>query len=318
MSKKNIYEVLQMWLRSEGEFGADGYMDTIIHRDPQGSSTLIVSCRGHRIMEAFPNGDLDFIVPPNGITSAILRRWACYVPNSYGRFMYRKNRKASGVHTYEVTYLWRNSTNDKFIQKYGVTHRLSFNFETGEFHTGKDKTYVVNKDNKKYREFNAKLKKVRAMLHAKFLMGAFDAHYPRSSIDRKDPKSTQGAELLRKMGLIEKDTIYVNELAAIEGVKQLISAAVTDDDLSNSIGDIHACLWHLMPYYRNYEAIRASRTMANVLRRVQVKFLRSECVTITGPITPESSVHGTADQDNVLLPTTGLREVQVSGEVEVC
>lgn len=153
---------------------------------------------------------------------------------------------------------------------------------------------VAAKDNEKYRTFNAKLKKLKAALLAQIKMGTYKDIEAWLEVGIKDTDYTDACDTLQKdvMNYIERpDSTQLKRLA-------LLCFRTHDSN--------------------KYDRIENQvRRVINALTWVQKRYLQQHCVTISDSNVPLRSLN---DDNPIgqLLPPPGLREVQVSGEAQVC
>lgn len=308
------------------EFGYCVDRNVFAHREPDGWA---IAYFGERIAEKKDSADdLLFTIPDGGMSAAVSKRYANLLPGTTDVFS-KKLKRANGLNEVQLTIQTREYDSAlrayKTVCKTTVTAASRFRviFDATEKSkysvVAEDNVVDVSKDNVKYRDFNAKLKKLKAVLVAQLKMGAYnDLLTDKGYWDRTSPINSTA------YGLADKDIMatYLSDKDAQAIAYKLCSDWVDKNNVTQ-LRNIVAVL----AYGRSSNEKRGSledlkRRVLNGLRDVQVAFLRKECITISEP--PNSlrelneSSSGSDDQDRLVQPHDGLREVQVPSKAEVC
>lgn len=310
------------------EFGVHYYRDSRAHLDRE-TGNLHLDYFGQRIAEVHKDFSVVLCRPESGNAPGITKRWeyliGSLVQNTATRARLsvssRKLKTAAGLEetTVYIDYniydlgekRWKRiaSLNQAFRER----ARVSLNAVGGLQIERLDKRLDVTKDNKKYRDFTSKLRKLKAVLVAQAKMGVNLDLLKGSSYSQDTPV----AKLV--LGHCKAENRYYLSLDdQKDALYKLIMDWVEKDPSVEPLRLIAA----LCSYRRssNKDGVEdLTRRVTNALREMQVEFLRRECITISEPSNSSEKLNDEShDQDGVLLPTPRLREVQVPCEAEVC
>lgn len=264
---------------------------------PEGDH-FVFSYDGRRIAEQHINGRFKLITA-DYISSGHRTRWA----NILGvNLLLKKRQKANGQYCMDFT-IYNNRAN------LAVAKQLVGDIwvDTINWTITQDKEAPkLIKDNKKYTAFNKKLKLVKSILFTQLRMGTYTKLKAAWDTNRR---MAMERLILAHTGENEK-RYWWRHREDVEIAHHIITAWDGKDNTAKPLSDLLYCT------SRSWRGLPEEKHLTGLLRSVQREHLRAECVTIVAPIVSNES--SADDQDNVVFPPAGLREVQVPCEVEVC
>lgn len=303
------------WKDNEFGFSAWGYM---WHKLDDG--TIVAAYDGHRIYEVRPDNThylvCNFKTHGNGATN----RWSRFFKDTI-KFSTQRVNYANGRKQVKISFRYSEPGKANTFSGSAISDRL-FRIDEND---GKltltpvlENKDVYVKDNVKYRAFNKQLRNLKAVLVAQVRTGVYDKDLDRPKYDYSarygDTVSLQ-QELVQLLGVT---TNYIGYGDILRHTKLL-----THQWLETRSPTLLRPLALLALYgFTSMESdLRKSlaRRIHNALLSVQKAYLREHCVKIeTSNNSLTSLSNDVKDQNSELLPAAGLREVQVSREVEVC
>lgn len=296
------------------EFGVPWWRECLWHKISDDEYALSYS--GSRIYECHKDGSAYICF--NNLTSGVKNRWLNVTASNLDIETQRVS-KANGITTYRVTvkqrehYKLDNGRESYRFKKIGTVsaHTRIKIWDGTQFvcEVADPVTKVATKDNTKYREFNAQLKKLRAVLSGQAKMGVYDKFAERWS-------SVLNDELTRIMG--GKTHLYYSDTGNRMYDAALQWMETGDAELTKVIALCALRNHHSETSAKANLAENIRRRLMNGLKAVQTRYLREHCVTISHSNNSLSPSDESDDQDSVLQPPAGLREVQVPCQAEVC
>jgi hypothetical protein len=262
---------------------------------------FVLALEGDRIVEFHPDDTCVLIVPPSGMRGAVAQRWSELAPNV--AFGYTVRRRVTGIREYVITRteMHYNRGNYNRTQTGSVVTNSKLHYYLdGRISVDGISQRVAIQDRKKYRAFNAELKKLRAVLYAQIKM-----HVHAEDLrdwKRRSQLQTQIDEVLAGLGCEKR---YEDSNAMV-----LVQLWMENQD------PVRAKQIAMLGFARCRSSSPGIQGMmlqvANILGRAQRSYLKEHCVTIR-ELVPGS----TNDQQSELQPSDGLREMRVPGEAEV-
>ncbi len=279
------------------QYGAYWSRGQFLHKCPDES--FDISYYGRRITNINKDSVFTFYVDGQTVTAAVARRWADALGYNVCSFGTSKKQTASGLVTTKVYLLGRNGVENQSIECH---EKFTFDVNTQTLSGTDAEEVVVEKDNAKYTAYNRKLKKIIAAVVAQNRFGVYNYCDGESRwrpqvqgvFKEACPWAYNGAGYLQRTAteVLEK----ANELIADYN-------ATNSPDALKQLG-VLALIITSNPI--RTEQFRTS-AIRNFFRRVQVQYLRTECVTISKSIPPtEAKADDSEDQDRVVLPPAGL------------
>jgi hypothetical protein len=262
---------------------------------------FVLAYDGHRIAEFYPDDTCMLVIPSIGLPNAVAQRWSEIAPNV--AFSIETKRRVTGVKDYAITRTEMSYVRGTYMRKKTgevTTNSKLYYYLDGSISTEGIPQRVAIQDRKKYRAFNAELKKLRAVLYAQIKMHVH-------SEDLRDWKKrsqlqTQIDAVLADLGCEKR---YEDSNAMV-----LVQLWMKDQD------PVRARQIAMLGFARCRSSSPGISGMmlqvTNILGRAQRSYLKEHCVTIQEAI--PGSPH---DQQSELQPSDGLREMRVSGEAEV-
>lgn len=280
---------------------------------------------GNRFYELHPDGSQYLIYNPRTHTSGVTSRMQGMFRNV--TLTVRKRRRANGASQMKLYYSqYEYVPGAKHAQTREVAsgivmadRRIKVSAKEGKifFEAVDDgKTVQHVKDNTKYREFNKRLKTLRATMVTQAKMGAYniESELPRYQYYTTDRKLK--LSLKEALGqYIKPDHHNTISWKAIEDSLYRFVVEWTQTSDAKLLRPIALCCFHNHTSESADAVDKAVRRIKSGLAFVQKQYLRRNCVTI---VASNNSLSPCDDQNSELLPSPGLREVQVPGEAQVC
>jgi len=292
----------------------------MVHKQPNG--VIAASYDGNRFYEWHPDDTQYIVYNPDHHTAGVTSRYESVL--RHVSISTRRQKRANGAEV--VSFEFCQSQFDRDAKRYKTTNRFTVS-GTCRFKVwaADDRLFAEAvatntptriKDNDKYRAFNRQLKELRAVLTAQFRTGAYSeelTYRMYNSFGKDTPETlTQALHQYVKDGA----TTYIGH-NTVHGhlytwVQKWIEVRPTD--LLRPI--VLACLHNHRSEAKGVED--GIRRVKNGLAYVQKRYLREHCIKISASNNSLSLSDESDDQNSELLPPSGLREVQVSGEAQVC
>lgn len=258
----------------------------------------VIDRTGHAVGEVWP--DRLVLRPPKDWGMESTYRQLFRVP-----FKHRNEVSAAGLkHQFiEVNYV------TKILYQQGIVV-----YNDGRIQGIIEQEKVVEKDNAKYRAFNKRLKQLKAVIHTQIAAGAYKAWESLRWRSQWPQNTALRDEILAIFAKHGNKSCYNNE-HRVDILSKIVDdwIATSDPTLPRAFAQIAFINNISEAKQGSHEDLR--RRVTNAMKQVQINYLREHCVTIRES---NNSLREPSDQESELQSTAGLREVQVSGEAEVC
>jgi hypothetical protein len=269
----------------ECEFGIPTGRGCFIHKE---ENYFIVSYRGARILEIYPDDVYNLIIP-KFFSCGTTTRWSYFF--SHAIFSAKRKVSTAGVVSYKISSEYGGEKNFS-VSTTSRKITLVINPNTNKIsHTVQDTSCepVVEKDDAKYKLFTAHMKKLKIIMLTQAKMNLYDAYSDRG----------------RKLSF--SDDPYVPASAALsEAFRRCVEWIETQD--SDLVPEIAECF-----LYKSYIDYRWDKSLsANIQRhllrgfkKVQNLYLRNQCVTIHAQHN-SLSLNNEHHKNSQLLTSSGL------------
>lgn len=292
------------------EFGTPSYYGCYMHK--VSDDLICISYQGHRIFEAHSDGSSYFVITNNSLTDFVLKRWMSLFSSNI--WISKKRRKRLGnVIEYDLEFSARVMDSAgvyTWEKKASVTasSRIQVTDSTGNVCISRaDAPIVVSKSTDKYKLFCKDLKDLKSTLIAQAKLGVYDKYSGVSHYSFKEELSA-----IMNIG----DTYaYYNDVMKFRDDAIAKWIETRDPTL---VKNIAICTFRLHSSYASGIKNIVNRINSS-LKSAQATYLRDHCVTISGsPLLRSINESDDNDKDSELLQITGLREMQIPSEAQVC
>lgn len=314
---------------SKFEFGVPHWYGTFWHRVED--NKIALSYHGHRIAEVLPDDSVRLLLPSGraNVLASVKKRWSALFTPAI-EFESTKRVKSTGLYEHAVKAKIRGPWNTNargypIISECAATASAALRVVVRDDETvdicNDDIIYkTAEVDKTKQREFNATLKKIRAVINSQISMGVYDSHGQTNSKGTLYFSSYTIGSIFRDaakkaLGMTEDQHFWYTQQGDM-----LYKLA---QDWVTSGGPDLAKKFALVAFARHSSNSDGhddlKQRVVNAMKYVQTRYLQEHCVKIevsNKPLRPSND--DSNDQDRELLPPDGLREVQVSGEAQVC
>lgn len=294
---------------------------------------------GQQIGELTPQNEL-YLCTPHDMTSGVSNRWKNLVYQILqvtADFSCNSKKTARGVKHWQVSGFFSyhgkqpNLSFNSHYAKVKFEKRFQVTLKTNESHSYIDispadkQPTVAVKDNDTYKTFNKQLKALRAVIKTQARMQVYPLDISYYDFQRNGTSSKYDNLRSAMHKRYKNDPIFQNNKSYgcwtyLNKLPYFLYDEVLDwfidKDASRLQNIALACL--ITSKTDDYDVQRGQICrINNALRGVQVRFLREKCVTLSKS---NATLDGSneSDADSQLQSVTGLREVQVPSEAEVC
>jgi hypothetical protein len=297
-------------------YGNPLFRGVMLHKE---SEVFVLALNGYSVAEVHP-GNTVYLILGKTLLPSVKRVWQQLL--AVHNIDVKKRRRVKGDDSHVVTLceLSRVGMTDKWkyvpVAQFEAAQRVKIDTSTRPYtFTNADPVVEYQKDNDKYRAFIAKCKMVKATLNAQIKMGLYDDD---NVSMRRDPTEFMRDLIYEYKRFCER---YFTHSTCWDLATHMVHefARTKDTSLLPKL-IIIAAYCHESEVSTDPKLVRVdlSRRVNSLLKVVQHEYLRSECLTIGVSNNPLIPTKDSDDQDSQLLPTAGLRDVQVPREAEVC
>lgn len=305
------------------EFGVPYWGHFTWHKMPD--SVIVAAYRGHRFAELWPDGSQYLIFNKETHSAGTTNRWARFFKNtsiSTKRITRANGQKRTAISIYRYEY---TPTKAKVLQDDTFVGDCRFKIEEDNGNIKlipipEKTTTKYEKDNVKYRAFNKQLREFKAVLVAQAKMGAYDDLLKLTRYTRTTLASEPSLQKLVCAALGVKNSRHFSHSDLVIAEYKLAREWLETRDNSVLRSFMPVCLMahSSRNNYSSGDRDSIPRRINSAIAAVQKCYLRRHCVKISESDNSLSLTDESDDQDRELLPSAGLRKVQVSGEAQVC
>ena len=311
------------------EFGVPHWYNTFWHRVEDDKVAL--SYGGHRVAEVLPDDSVRLLLHHSkvNVTAAVKKRWqALFDP--FIQFESTKRVKSTGLYEHTVvanilgpwdTQTRRYPLETRLDATASNAVRIVFQADGTPLMTNDDVTHkTAEVDTAKQRLFNATLKKLRAVINGQISMGVFDSF---QETDQRARKYYGSYHLTGRFRDAAREALEIPDKHPFWNQEQGDALYRLAQDWSIVGGPDVAKKFALVAFTRHTSNKDGNddlkQRVVNAMKYVQTRYLQEHCVKIEVSNNPlRLSNDDSNDQNRELFPSDGLREVQVSGEAQVC
>lgn len=287
---------------------------------------------GQQIGELTPKDEL-YLCTPHDMTSGVSRRWNVLlyqILDVISDFSCHSKKTASGVKYWLATSYFRSNKYNsslqlmptqckvKFEKRFQVVLKTDTSGSYIDISPADKQSTVAIKDNDIYRTFNKQLKALRAVIQTQIRMKVYSpdiTKYNFSTCIESLKYDDLVSAMAKCYGLKNRNSWYYTTKLPDFLYNEVLNW-VADKDANRLHNIALACL--IVSKTDDYDVQRGQMCRVNnALKAVQIRFLREKCVTLSkSNATLDGSNESNANSQ--LQSVTGLREVQVPSETEVC